>query len=1252
MITFFGKGTKMKALKQILRILQDGRKMFLGLLAGSAAVNSLPMLPEAKAATEDPPNVIFILADDLGWTDISCHEVEEVGGELQYKLANGNRIAPTSAETYDSTFYETPNLAKLRKDAMRFTSAYCPWPLCNPTRASILTGQYPQHMGIMRNKEPFLPTETTIADALKSANEQYYCGMFGKWHTKKPGDYETYKTYYDTYFDPDDYGFDESADGDFYGNNGNYHSPLQYYEGRAMSGYWEHFDWGEDEPEIYDGWGPNHFKDLDNPVPGDDYEFLTDSLTTRAIEFIKDANSLQRPFFLYLSYHAVHTPIDCPKEDAEHFKNSLGLEAQWKFDEDLGDFEDYYPKKATHDSSGNGRDLTASGTEYDYVEGTVLRFISADQGTGYNSREPGKAAEFGGDNYFYADNYQGISGSSARIVCAWVKGPDKGSIGGTIVSWGGTGTGESWILRIVSDQGAKVQLAIDDQGNHIQTTNSLNTFDDVNGWYHITAVLEENQTTLAGATIYITGEEADTSSNQEEIDTDNELDVTVGAFNGSGYFKGYIDEVRIYSRALSSKQITDIRHQRLHENMYYAGMIRRVDYNVGRVMTELDNLEIEDNTIVMFFSDNGARNWVYLDPEKEDQTLFIGHGDPPDPCSLTYYDYPTSNYPLTSSKHNIYEGGIRVPLLIKWPGETSENSTCTIPVSAIDFLPTIYEMAFGEGSMKSASFDGVDGVSLFSVLKDPDTCPSSLKRNLFSQDWDGNIAVICNDGSDYDGYKLVERKYAYNNYPNELYKFPVNMFSTDTDDLIENPDHSHDPLADNYDPDDPDPESHNDLFGDPDHQNAKQHLLTILDDFKKQMPVLHLKLDEFVGVKAFDCGALYGDDRYRNNGKLEGAPQWQPTGGQINGALDFDGEDDYVICPFVLNPNDGPFSAFAWVKGGDSSQHIICQLDENGTGRLWFHVNADNHFSTQLREPGGSGLAYTDETWDSQNWHHVGIVWDGLRRHLYIDGEEVIADKPALAGLEDCDGGLHIGVNKDLIYTYSHWDGLVDDVRIYDRALGAEEIAELAGAPVAHWKLDETEGTIAYDSSVNNYDGTLCDDFPTDDSQWVTGWINGALEFDGEDDYVICPFVLNPNDGPFSAFAWVKNNGNGVQDRVLSQSGGRLWLHANYNGDLTTQLREVGGSGLSSDKYIVDGYWYHVGIVWDGSYRRLFVHGDEVAADPEENPIGPLESCAGYTYIGTSPDLDPNYDWDGLIDDVRIYDRALSEAEIENLAGM
>ena len=76
-------------------------------------------------------------------------------------------------------------------------------------------------------------------------------------------------------------------------------------------------------------------------------------------------------------------------------------------------------------------------------------------------------------------------------------------------------------------------------------------------------------------------------------------------------------------------------------------------------------------------------------------------------------------------------------------------------------------------------------------------------------------------------------------------------------------------------------------------------------------------------------------------------------------------------------------------------------------------------------------------------WRHIGFVWDGSRRYLYVDGAEVARDTGTLAPPKSSDGGLYIGAGKSLD-AGGLWSGLIDDVRIYDQALSAEEIEKLA----------------------------------------------------------------------------------------------------------------------------------------------------------------------------------------------------------------
>jgi hypothetical protein len=212
-----------------------------------------------------------------------------------------------------------------------------------------------------------------------------------------------------------------------------------------------------------------------------------------------------------------------------------------------------------------------------------------------------------------------------------------------------------------------------------------------------------------------------------------------------------------------------------------------------------------------------------------------------------------------------------------------------------------------------------------------------------------------------------------------------------------------------------------------------------------------------------------------------------------------------------------------------------------------------------------------------------------------------------------------------------HWgDGIID---VQDLIVLAEYLLTYPGA-VAYWKLDETEGDIAYDSVAAN-DAVVIGDaiWQPDDGQ-----VAGALAFDGTDDYLSADFVLNPNERAFSVFAWVKG---GMPGQVIfSQAGASDWLGADTtNGSLMTELKFLfkPSRPLQSQTVITDGNWHRIGLVWDGSNRILYVDDVQVASDTyDEGRI------YGGLQIGAGKNLEAGTFFSGLIDDVRIYNRALT----------
>ena len=215
-------------------------------------------------------------------------------------------------------------------------------------------------------------------------------------------------------------------------------------------------------------------------------------------------------------------------------------------------------------------------------------------------------------------------------------------------------------------------------------------------------------------------------------------------------------------------------------------------------------------------------------------------------------------------------------------------------------------------------------------------------------------------------------------------------------------------------------------------------------------------------------------------------------------------------------------------------------------------------------------------------------------------------------------------------------DGIVD---VEDLKVFADRLFEKVDDPtlIAHWPFDEAQSDIAY-NSVADCDGTVIGG-----PVWQPdgGIVAGALQFDGIDDYVRTDYLLDPADGKFSVLAWIKGGAPGQV--VLSQADGSNWLCMDsVDGCLMTELKATGrGAGPlpPSEAVIIDANWHRIGLVWDGSYRYLYVDGVEIAKDAA--PLSSLEGAYGGLYFGASSTLAPDSFFSGLIDDVRIYNRAV-----------
>jgi N-acetylneuraminic acid mutarotase len=285
------------------------------------------------------------------------------------------------------------------------------------------------------------------------------------------------------------------------------------------------------------------------------------------------------------------------------------------------------------------------------------------------------------------------------------------------------------------------------------------------------------------------------------------------------------------------------------------------------------------------------------------------------------------------------------------------------------------------------------------------------------------------------------------------------------------------------------------------------------------------------------------------------------------------------------------------------------------------------------------------------------LATSAVNGKIYAIGGRVGGSRTVLSTVEEYDpnplvvdfNGDGIVDSADMCIMVDHWgedyplcdigpmpwgDGIVD---VQDLIVLAEHLFEdvIDSTLAAHWPLDEAQGVIAHDSAADR-DGTLMGG-----PVWQTdaGIVAGALQFDGIDDYVSADPVLNPADGTFSLVVWIKGGTPG--QAILSQTGAANWLSTDsVEGNLMTELKASGrgaGGPLLSQTVITDGNWHRIGFVWDGSDRTLYVDGIAVAQDTQDG----LANSSNGLNIGCGKNMQPGTFFSGMIDDVRIYNRAV-----------
>lgn len=424
------------------------------------------------------------------------------------------------------------------------------------------------------------------------------------------------------------------------------------------------------------------------------------------------------------------------------------------------------------------------------------------------------------------------------------------------------------------------------------------------------------------------------------------------------------------------------------------------------------------------------------------------------------------------------------------------------------------------------------------------------------------------------------------------------------------------------------------------------------------------KMDENTGTSATDSSTN------GNTGTLTNGPTW--TTGQIGSAVNFDGTDDYISMTASNLTAPARLSGAAWVKVDDIVSSEFYPIFSNrtvGNAGWTFQIFTDGtcdgidcariEFVIQ-----GIAAYTTTVSWVRENqWTHLAFSWDGSNVTFYVNGQSI---QTISTGSMTTGSTLYIGTMGPSGLAGYYMDGSIDEGYVYDRALSADEVVQLyrLNAPTGtetglkgYWSFNgqDVSGTTAYDRSGAGNTGTL-----TNGPTKVIGKIGQGLSLDGSNDYVsvgTSTLGITAGSTGLTLASWVKvttfqsytvmigkshtSTYGGWQLNTNADSGNRFGGGVNVSGTWTP---------VTSASTYSTGIWYHVSMTYDGAALRLYVNG---VLDNTVSAAGTIQyatSEAAEVNIGRNPAADvPLRYLTGSLDEVRIYNRTLSVAEITAL---
>jgi hypothetical protein len=400
-------------------------------------------------------------------------------------------------------------------------------------------------------------------------------------------------------------------------------------------------------------------------------------------------------------------------------------------------------------------------------------------------------------------------------------------------------------------------------------------------------------------------------------------------------------------------------------------------------------------------------------------------------------------------------------------------------------------------------------------------------------------------------------------------------------------------------------------------------------------PVGEWKFDENSGSTVYDTSGSGNDGTWNGTGR-----HWSP--GKVGPGGVFNGSDDYVSAG-DKSEHEGmsAYTLQAWVNPQDlppSNQTLVgkeyvYKLQIYNSGKVRWLTGDGSSWDTIIN----SDSSLVEDTW----YHLVGVL-DGTNKMMYVNGQ-LQSETAASSSVGTNSDSFFIGARSTSL---ENFDGYIDHVTLFDYARTPAQVAwdYNKGKPIARWKFDETEGTTAYDTSGNGNHGTL-QNSPT----WVSGKLNNAISFDGTGDSVEYSSLASTSKN-VSLTAWVKA-------ASIEASGGTVISIGNYIYILLESLRTAGwfydGTSLRAtgpNVAYTDNQWHYYAYTFDGdnNLQRFFIDGDLVSTNTNESQIQ-YSGLGSVTSIGSDANGGTTSNLGGIVDDVRIYNYALTPTQVKSV---